>query len=188
MEKIKLSDFKAVSRYTFLDNIFSKVKEKLQGKELEFYTLNGENMKPLLETKEKGTDLEFLYQIIPVISNVVADVDFAEFEKMTKYPSIAFTSYYKSLLTEIGILFKTVNQINQLEKETKDTAISLGVELPTLEEAMEAKKVVEIVEVELTTEERLDVLYAELETTKGKIEKREVLKKIATLEVEEEGK
>ena len=181
MEKILLSDLKAVSRYIFLDNIFSKVEEKLQGKELEFYTLNGENMKDIMKIKEEDdSDIAFIYKIIPIISNVVADVDFAEFEKMTKYPSLAFTSYYKSLLAEIGILFKTAKTVNELEKETADTATSLGIDLSILEEVKEA------VEVELTTEERLDALYSELETSKDRIEKREILKKIAALEVEED--
>ncbi|HEY5523810.1 MAG TPA: hypothetical protein VIK26_00575, partial [Clostridium sp.] len=161
MEKINLRDLKAISRYTLIDNMFSKVEENLQGRELEFYTLNGEDMKPLLDTKTNGTELEFLYQIIPLMSNVEVDVDFKEFEKMVKYPSVTFSSYFKCLVDEIAILFKTANQIKELDKETKSIAVEQGIELPI----EEVKEVV----IEKTTDEKLDELYAELKTTKVKL-------------------
>jgi len=180
MERINLSDLKAVSRYIFIDNIFSKVEEKLQGKELEFYSLNGEDMKTLSEGKKDGSDLEFIYKIIPMISNVNVDVDFKDFEKMSKYPSLAFASYYKSLINEVGNLFKTVNQINELDRDVKNTAKDLG-----LEEVKEIENVEEVKEIiiEKTTEEKIDDLYAELETVKDdKVKRREVMKQISILE------
>ena len=178
MENIKLSELKAISRYTFIDNMFSKVEENLQGRELEFYTLNGEDFKPLLEIKPNSTELEFLYQIIPLMSNVDVDVSFKEFEKMAKYPSVTFSSYFKCLVDEIAILFKTANQINELEKETKDIAIEQGVESPIEEVKEEVKEII----VELPVEERLDALYGELKATKGKLLRRKILEKIETLE------
>lgn len=171
MEKIKLSDFKAVSRYLLIDNLFSKVEEKLKGKELEFYSLNGDILKPLIETKKDKGDLEFLYQIIPVISNVDIDVDFKEFVKMTKFPSLTFTSYYKSLLTEISILFKTASKINDLNADVSNTIADLGIDLP----------------VEKTKEEQLEELYAELANVKDdKAKRKEILKQITKLDVDNE--
>lgn len=154
MKRINISDFKAVSKFQFVNGIFNKVQKKLENKELEFFGVSGDTVKSLTEKKISSDDIEFLYQIIPIISNVNSDVDFEEFKKMCKCPSPQFADYIGLLLQHFKELYTTTSKINNLEIEITNTMSEMGVELPK-----------EPIPKEKSTREKYDEVLAELETT-----------------------
>jgi hypothetical protein len=173
MERINLSDFKAVSKFQIIEGIFKKVERNLEGKELEFFGVNEDTVKALTEKKIGNNDIEFLYDLIPIISNVNIDVDIKEFEKMAKVPSLQFAEYINLLLQHFKELYTTASKLNSLEKDVTTSIKDLGLKMP-----------VELAK-EKTKEEQLDELYSELEECKeDKVERREILKQIAELENE----
>jgi hypothetical protein len=173
MERINLSDFKAISKYQIIEGIFKKVEKSLDGKELEFFGVNEDTVKALTEKKIGNDDISFLFELIPIISNVNIDVDIKEFEKMAKTPSLQFAEYISLLLQHFKELYTTASKLNSLEKDVKTSIKDLGLEIPK-----EIPK-------EKTKEEQLDELYSSLDNCKeDKANRREILKQIAELENE----
>lgn len=171
MERINLSDFKAISKFKFIDGMFNKVEKKLENKELEFFGVSEDTVKSLTEKKISSDDIEFLYQIIPIISNVNADVNFEEFKKMCKCPSPQFADYIGLLLQHFKELYTTTSKLNNLETEITNTIGEMGIELPkesipedksTREKYEEALKELEITE-DLDRYKELLALKKELE-------------------------
>jgi len=164
MERINLSDFKSVSKFKIIDGVFSKVAKRLEGKELEFYGINSDIMEELKGKEVTDNDLEFMFNLIPVISNVDTDITFVEFEKMCKIPSIQFAGYMDLLVVHFKELFETAKKFEDLNKSVITTVKDLGLETPK------------------TKEEILEDLYKELESVKDKLKKREIIKKISELD------
>ncbi|MBM7869236.1 hypothetical protein JOC70_000705 [Clostridium pascui] len=173
MERINLSDFKAISKFNFVNGMFNKVKKNLENKELEFFGVNEDAVKSLTERKISNNDIEFLYGIIPIISNVNVDINFEEFEKMCRCPSPQFTDYIALLLQHFKELYTSASKLNNLEAEVSSSLKELNIEL---EEAISVK----------TKEELLEELYTQLSDSKNdKAKRKEILKQITDLEVEE---
>jgi len=170
MERINVSDFKALTKYQFINGIFNRVEKKLEGKELEFYGVSTETIKALTEKRINNTDIGFIYDLIPVVSNVNTDIDFKEFESMCKIPSEQFASFIILILNHFKEIFTSVVALNDLSKDVTNTITELGIELPR----------------EKTKEEQLEELYEELANVKDDKEKRkEILKQITKLDVED---
>lgn len=173
MERINLSDFKAISKYEFINGLFKKIEKNLENKELEFFSMSEETVKSLIEKQVSNNDIEFLYDIIPVLSNVNCDIDFKEFEKMCKYPSAQLADYITLLLNHFKELCLTANKLNDLESNVAETMKELNIEIPVIEPVK-------------TKEEQIEELYAELSTctSEDKEKRREIMKKIQELENE----
>ncbi|MBZ9616782.1 hypothetical protein [Clostridium estertheticum] len=170
MERLKVSEFKSISKFNFINGMFKKVEKNLEGKELEFYDINEEAIKALTEKKISNNDIEFLYDLIPVVSNVDTDIDFKEFDGMCKLPSPQFAEYISLLLKHFSNLYKSAGRLKDLSKDVTSTISELGIELPK----------------EKTKEEQLEELYAELANVKDdKVRRKEILIQITKLDVED---
>ena len=118
MENIKLSWFKGVSKFKFIDNLLSKVEDKLQGAELEFYNVDLENVNKI--QVENEDNYEFLYKLAPVISNVEVDVTLAEFNKMCMYPSVQFSLYIEQLLEHYKNMFLNAKKLIEMSNKSEE--------------------------------------------------------------------
>ncbi|GCD11410.1 hypothetical protein [Clostridium tagluense] len=172
MERINLSDFRAVSKFSITGGVFKKVERKLENKELEFFGINQDNLKVLTEKKMSDDNMEFLFALIPIISNVDCDIDFKQFEGLCKTPSPQFADYITLLMQHFKELYTTASKLNNLETEVTNTMKEIGVELP-VPKAIKSK------------EEQVEELYSELENCKeDKAKRREIIKQISELENE----
>lgn len=169
MERINLSDFKSISKFKFVNGMFNKVEKKLEDKELEFFGVSEDTVKSLTEKKISNDDIEFLYQLIPIISNVNLDVEFTEFQKMCKCPSPQFADYIELLLQHFKELYTTTSKLNDLGTNVKNTMSEMGIKLPEpIKEKSTREKLNEVIE-ELEVTEDLK-RYKELLTLKEELE------------------
>ena len=116
MGNIKLSYFKGVSRFKFIDGIFSKVQDKLEGADFEFYTVSLEEIN---QVKTDVGDNQFLYSLVGLLSNVEVDITFEQFNKMVMFPSESFADYVRLLLQQYKNLFRTAKKISVLSEDTE---------------------------------------------------------------------
>ncbi|MBU3142226.1 hypothetical protein [Clostridium sp. CF012] len=146
MENIKISWFKGVSKFKFVDNLFSKVEDKLQGKELEFYNVDLESINKI--QGKNGDDYGFLYSLAGVISNVETDVTSEEFKQMCLCPSLQFSLYVEQLLEHYKNTF--LNAKKMIEMSNKSEAFikkELGKEV-NIQELIQKAKEIDAVEAE----------------------------------------
>lgn len=129
--RIDIKDFKAVTKFTFLEGMFKKVEKRLEGKELEFYNLDKDNIEKMI--KEENIDAKdnilFLFKLIPVLSNVDMTIEKEEFEKMCKVPSLQFANYVDLLMDHIKTMFTTAKKLISMEDKIKDFAIENDIKL-----------------------------------------------------------
>ncbi|MEA4826872.1 MAG: hypothetical protein VB130_09595, partial [Clostridium sp.] len=156
----------------FLNGIFNKVSENLEGKEVEFYRIGQETIDKVKEIKaENMTNEEFLYNMIPSISNIEMDIDLEEFSKMVKVPTSEFAQLINNVMDVLVDVLKSGQEIINLEEKINTIAEENNIEIP--QEPVKTK------------EEQLQELYNELTEYKDDKEKRkEILKQITDLEVD----
>ena len=114
---MKLSDLKGISKFKFIDKILSKVEDKCEGKEIEFYNIDLESVNKI-KTENDGDD--FLYKLVSVISNVETDVTFEEFNKMVMFPSIPFRQFIEQLLEHYKNMFRNAKELINLGNKSED--------------------------------------------------------------------
>lgn len=170
--RIKISMFRPVIKLKFLNGIFNKVSENLEGKEVEFYRIGQETIDKVKEIKaENMTNEEFLYNMIPSISNIEMDIDLEEFSKMVKVPTSEFAQLINNVMDVLVDVLKSGQEIINLEEKINTIAEENNIEIP--QEPVKTK------------EEQLQELYNELTEYKDDKEKRkEILKQITDLEVD----
>lgn len=169
--RIKISMFRPVIKLRFLNGIFNKVSENLEGKEVEFYRIGQETVDKVKNIKaENMTNEEFLYNMIPIISNIEMDIDIEEFSKMVKIPTSEFAQLINNVMDVLADVLKSGQEIINLEEKISTIAEAHNIEIP--QEPIKTK------------EEQLQELYDELTECKDDKEKRkEILKRITDLEV-----
>lgn len=172
--RIDIKNFIAVTIYKFdKDGILKEVDKKLDGKQLEFYSLDVKAIKNLKDI-DKEDEISFIYKVIPYISNIEMTIDSNEFRSLCEAPTPQFLSLIDAILEHIKNLHKTTTVTNSIDSK--------------VQELKELYKINEIQELEpvKTKEEMLEELYSELGTVRDDKEKRkEILKKINDLEMEE---
>lgn len=170
--RIKISMFRPVIRLKFLNGIFNKISENLEGKEVEFYRIGQDTIDKVKNIKaENMTNEEFLYNMIPSISNIEMDIDLEEFSKMVKIPTSEFAQLINNVVDILADILKTGQEIINLEEKINIIAEVHNIEIP--QGSVKSK------------DEQLQELYDELSKSKDDKEKRkEILKQITDLEVD----
>lgn len=130
--RIDIKLFRTESKFKFIKDIFVKQGDTLEGKELEFYNLDKEGISSL-EGKSQGDNTEFLYNIIPVLSNVDITINKDEFIKMCKVPSGAFAEYIDLLLEHITNMFKTAVKLSNVEEKVNNFIAENNIPIPESE-------------------------------------------------------
>ncbi|WMJ81250.1 hypothetical protein RBU49_03060 [Clostridium sp. MB40-C1] len=169
--KIKISMFRPVLKLRFIDGIFNRISETLEGKEVEFYRIGQDVIDKVKNIKaENMSNEEFLYNMIPNISNIEMDIDLKEFSKMVKVPTSEFAQLINNVMDILVDVLRSGQEIINLEQKMKAITEKHGIKLPQ----------------EPTKDEKLQALYDELTECKDDKEKRkEILKQITSLEVED---
>lgn len=117
---IDIRIFKGLTKYQFVDNKLKRIEKKLNNVELEFYELDDKIVNKLIEIDgENLSNEEYLYKIIPIISNVNMTVTLEEFEKMCKYPSTYFCDFIDKVMFYCKELFNQLHEMNELNKKSE---------------------------------------------------------------------
>lgn len=178
MDRIDIKDFKSISRFTVIEGIFKKAEKSLEGKELEFYNLDKDTLDKIMQEKDidKGDNIDFLFRVIPIFSNVDMTINRDEFAKMYKIPSLQFANYIDLLMEHIVEMYKTGQALVSLESKVQDFAKENNIIIP------EPK-----IEIVKTKEEIIEELYKEIENSIGdRVKIKELMNKINELEKEVE--
>lgn len=169
--RINIKLFKAESKFKFIKDIFVKQGDTLEGKELEFYNLDKESINKLGEQSE-GNNIEFLFRIIPVLSNIDMTISMDEFEKMCSIPSGAFADYIDLLMEHITNMFKTAVKLNGVEEKVNNFITENNIPIP---EPIKVRTKEDV-------ENEIQGLYEQIKTDKE--HRIEILEKINKLEEE----
>lgn len=175
---MKMSMFKGNKKREFINGVLHKNEDdiKINGT-YELYEMSEEMRDKLIKIMDnKKSEISFLYEVLPIISDFEMDISLEEFEKMIKSPSpkkqfLLVIDDVIELVTELkestDIIVQVSNKVNELRQQ-----------LPIVEEVEEVK------EPEKTKEEILEELYNQLAEVKSdKVKRTEVLKQINELEV-----
>lgn len=119
--KIDIKLFIPQTRFKFVGGLLKKVERQVEDKELEFYNLDEDLKNKILEKKDlaKKDDITFLYELIPVISNIDMTISIEEFKKLCKMPNAPFMSLINVTMDYLGELFVTMHEISDMEKILK---------------------------------------------------------------------
>lgn len=127
MSNIKLSDLKGISRFIFIDGLFTKVEDKLKDSELVFTNLDNDKIQNIKEATKDDT--EFLYKLISQISNVEVDIELKEFKYLVKYPSAQFAQVVQLLLEHYTNMYKDVIRVNAISFDVESNIKALGLDV-----------------------------------------------------------
>lgn len=149
--RVKLSDFRMVSRYRIADKMLTKIEEnKVADKEIEFYTFSSDDLKELEEAGKESTE-NFILKLIEKTTNVIVDMNIEEFKFMcNKSASLTFKSFIKKLLEFYNELVADAVRGQTVEEGIKETITEFNKLIPNVPK-------------EKTREERIQEIEKEIE-------------------------
>jgi hypothetical protein len=183
---MKLSSFKKseyVKKLIFVNGDMESidVNETLNG-EILFYDLDSniaeKIQEDILKSKKDLSDEEFIYKLIPHLTNIENDVSYKEFLAMYKNPSSEFAEFINGLIYTLKVMYVKTETLVKLKKNSEN----LINDISSSTSSEEFEKLRQEDEEKIRREKLIDDLYTALNVTTDKNIKKTIIKQISELE------
>ncbi|WP_035290947.1 hypothetical protein [Clostridium sp. KNHs214] len=177
MNKIDIKLFKSQSKFKVVLNKLVKQKDILEDKEIYFNNLSAKDVKNL--NFNSNNNVEAIYNLISILTNIDMSIDIKEFEEMYNNPTTIFEDFLMNFIEHIQSLleikskaFKTANDISKMDEILKNNGVDLNKlkELQIQEEENEKVKI----------KNEIEKLYEDMKDDKE--HRTEILEQINKLE------